>query len=239
METFTFADVAIEVPDRIKDPHRRTWAKLGGLGSWWTGAERVAIADEIRRAMDCALCATRREALSTGAAEGEHDSSGVLPAVAVEAVHKQDRDRLGPSVIGVVRGVGRGRPERRALLGVIGLLVAVFSIDELEPLPAAEPGAPERRRPSAATLEGAWFATVPAAALDPEDADIYGGGRHAPNVVRALSLVPENVRTLGDLHSAHYLSYDEMRIIEKIRNLSRSQMELVAARTSALNECFY
>jgi hypothetical protein len=246
METFTFADVAIAIPERVTGPHRKVWAKLAGPGSWWTGAERVAIADESRRALDCAFCAERREALSAGAVEGEHDSGGVLPAVAVEAVHKIVTDSARLSLAWYEGLVADGLSDAH-YSELVGLLVAVFSIDEfhrgigaaLEPLPEAEPGEPERRRPSGATMEGAWLATVPADALDPEDADIYGGGRHAPNVVRALSLVPENVRTLGDLHGAHYLSYDEMRIMEKIRDLSRSQMELVAARTSAVNECFY
>ena len=246
MDTFNFADVALEVPDRIKESHRRTWAKLAGPGSWWTGVERVAIADEIRRAADCALCAERREAISAGAVGGEHDSGGGLPAAAVEAVHKIVTDSARLSLAWYEELVADGLSDAH-YSELVGLLAAVFSIDEfhrgvgatLEPLPAAEPGEPEQRRPSGATMEGAWVPTVPADALDPEDADLYGGAPHAPNVIRALSLVPENVRTLADLHGAHYLSFQEMGIMEKIRDLSRPQLELIAARVSAVNECFY
>ena len=246
MDTFTFADVALEVPERIAESHRRTWAKLARLGSWWTGAERVAIADEVRRAEDCALCAERRAALSEGAVGGEHDSGGSLPAAAVEAVHKIVSDSARVS-LAWYKGLGADGLSDAHYSELVGLLVAVFSIDEfhrgigaaLEPLPEAEAGEPDQRRPSGATMEGAWVPTVPADALDPEDADLFGGAPHAANVIRALSLVPENVRTLGDLHGAHYLSFQEMGIMEKIRDLSRPQLELIAARVSALNECFY
>ncbi len=97
-----------------------------------------------------------------------------------------------------------------------------------------------RVRPSGATDEGSWVATVPATALDAEDADIYGGAPFAANVIRALSLVPPAVRQLEELHGAHYLSFAEMRKLEGFdRTLSRPQIEFVAARVSAVNECFY
>ncbi len=41
------------------------------------------------------------------------------------------------------------------------------------------------------------------------------------------------------LHGPIYLTYEEMADLDFRRGLHRSQMELVAARTSAINECFY
>lgn len=82
--------------------------------------------------------------------------------------------------------------------------------------------------------------TVPATGLDVEDADIYGGAPFTANVIRALSLVPPAVRQLEELHSTHYLSFAEMRKLEGLdRMLSRPQIEFVATRMSAVNECFY
>jgi hypothetical protein len=47
------------------------------------------------------------------------------------------------------------------------------------------------------------------------------------------------VRTLKDLSAAHYLSPEKMVDLTAGRSLDRSQMELIAGRVSALNECFY
>jgi hypothetical protein len=61
-----------------------------------------------------------------------------------------------------------------------------------------------------------------------------------PNVARALSLVPDAVRQLKELSEAHYLRIDD--VVDpraRMRELTRPQMELVAGRVSALNECFY
>jgi hypothetical protein len=60
-----------------------------------------------------------------------------------------------------------------------------------------------------------------------------------PFVLRALSLVPSEVLAWSKVSDAQYLSAPEMREFGKIRELDRSQIELVAGRVSALNECFY
>ena len=55
-----------------------------------------------------------------------------------------------------------------------------------------------------------------------------------------LALVPGAVRQLKELSAVHYLPID--RVIDpraRMPGLSRAQMELVAGRVSALNECFY
>ena len=61
------------------------------------------------------------------------------------------------------------------------------------------------------------------------------------NVIRALSLVPEEVRMLKRLSRAHYL--DIRDVADPTRNggraIDRGQIELLAGRVSALNECFY
>jgi hypothetical protein len=67
---------------------------------------------------------------------------------------------------------------------------------------------------------------------------LFGGGQTG-NVIRALSLVPDEVRQLRDLSAAHYLSERRMMDLAAGRSLSRAQMELIAGRVSALRECFY
>ena len=62
-----------------------------------------------------------------------------------------------------------------------------------------------------------------------------------PNVGRGLSLVPAAVRTARDLMAAHYMTYAQVVTDWESpdRPIDRSQIELVAARTSAKNDCFY
>ena len=227
--------------------HRVAWARLGQPGLWWSGAQRIAIAEETRNAEDCELCAARRDALSTRSISGTHFATTDLPQPAIEAIHRivTDPGRLSREWLSGLIADGL---EDAAYVELVGILTTVISIDdvhrglgmELEPLPEGEAGVPSRRRPSGATDEGSWVQTVPANALDPEDADIYGGGPFAANVIRALSLVPPAVRMLGELSGAHYLTYQEMGQIEGLdRTLTRAQIEFIAARVSAINECFY
>ena len=53
-----------------------------------TGAERVAIAREVRAARRCAFCAERRAALSPTAVSGAHDAATDLRPAIVDAVHR-------------------------------------------------------------------------------------------------------------------------------------------------------
>ena len=78
---------------------------------------------------------------------------------------------------------------------------------------------------------------APEGAVGPE-ADLYGGG-FVPNIMRALSLVPDEVRALRLSSSAHYVPVEQIPDPTVRRALTRPQMEFVAARVSALNECFY
>ena len=122
-----------------------------------------------------------------------------------------------------------------------------LSIDEfhralglaLEPLPAPLSGAPSRERPPEAEQRESWPPLVPRSGLPPADAMLYGPLEWGANVISALSLIPENVRWLHDLSEGHYLSFAEMRMPDPLRSISREQIELIAARVSVLNECFY
>ena len=112
--------------------------------------------------------------------------------------------------------------------------------EELLPLPEAIDSEPSRKRPSGAAMEGAWVPMVQPSRLDADDADLYGSAPRTGNVVRAMSLVPAEVRALRDLSGAQYLSTaDVMKFGQNPRSITRAQMELVAGRVSSLNECFY
>ena len=59
------------------------------------------------------------------------------------------------------------------------------------------------------------------------------------NVSRALSLVPMTNTTWRTLVNDSYSRGPQMLALTWERALSRPQIELVAARVSQLNECFY
>jgi hypothetical protein len=55
-----------------------------------------------------------------------------------------------------------------------------------------------------------------------------------------MSLVPQAVVQMKELSEAHYLPMDDVIDPRKRgRTLTRAQMELIAGRVSALNQCFY
>ena len=112
----------------------------------------------------------------------------------------------------------------------------------LEPLPvAAANDAPSGYRPAGAKPHGAWVPVVMPEDLGPEEADLYGGAPATGNVLSAMSLVPDSVRLLSILGSAQYLQPSEVAnpASNGGRALDRMQIELLAGRVSAFNECFY
>ena len=49
---------------QTKEGLDNTWSQLGLPGTWWTGAQRIAMAAETRAARECPLCRSRKKALS-------------------------------------------------------------------------------------------------------------------------------------------------------------------------------
>jgi hypothetical protein len=241
-----YANSPYPVRDDLLAAHRRFWRRLAAPGAWWTGAERVAIARETRRAWSCDLCRRRKQALSPYHLGGPHDRASELPEVAVEAVHRlvTDASRLERSWLEDL--VARGLTVER-YVELLGTVVAVVSIDSFclalglpeHALPQPEPGEPSRYRPASARQEEAWVPVVPAENAGTPEADLWPAGRIGW-VIRAMSLVPDEVRTLIDFSVAQYLGIAEvMNPQAQSGTLSRPQMELIAGRVSALNDCFY
>ena len=241
-----FDSGATEVRDDIRDAHRWLWEHLRAPGTWWTGAERVAIAAEARSADECQLCAARKTALSAAAVPGQHPAVGAVPANVVEVIHRVRTDpaRLSRPWFDAVIAGGLAVP---AYVEVVAIVTMVTGIDYFAralgvtpfPLPEALPGEPSRYAPASATTGTAWVPMIaPEDAAGPE-ADVYPPAPMIPNIVRALSAVPAEARALQMLSAAHYLPIEQILDPTARRALDRTQMELVAARVSALNQCFY
>ena len=242
---FSYSDSPVAIRDDIPAAHRNTWERLARAGSWWTGAERVAIASEARNASRCRLCAERKQALSPNAVEGAHDHEDALPAAAVEAIHRlvTDAGRLSRSWFEKLMAEGLGDAPYVEIVGVVVDLVSIDNFNRAlglaqEPLPTPLPGEPSRYRPDSAVASEAYVPMIPERGNKGAEADLWGG--MTGNVIRAMSLVPDAVRSLKELSGAHYLAMEDVpNPSSNMPALERPQVELVAGRVSALNECFY
>lgn len=206
---FTAASVAVR-PD-IPRLFRREWDRLARAGTWWNGRERVDIAGTARRARF-----------------GGEEVPSSLPSVAIGAAAATSA-RPASIRAGWVDNTADdlGYPRYVETVGITSRLAAVDSFHvalgiPLEALPEPESGNPSRTEEPQARPGAAWVPMV-------------GGA----SITQALSLVDAESVAQEDMHGPLYLSYEEMAEMDYVGGLSRAQMELVAARTSALNECFY
>lgn len=245
-----FAKLPTDLPIRedLPSAFRNFWTWLAEPGCWWTGPEKLAIAAEVRNARSCEFCAIRKEALSPSMAEGSHTIvQEVLPVAAVDSVHRivTDATRLTKSWIDETFS---GELTDGHYVELLGITVLMISVDQfhralglpLENLPDAKPGDPSGYRPSGAEPGVGYVPMIPENKLTPEDADLYAGSG-APNVIRAMSLVPDCVRQMRMLSDVQYIPTGQLTDLDADpgRALDRAQIELVAARVSSINECFY
>ena len=245
--TRLYASMPYPIRDDLATAHTRAWARIAQPGTWWDGTERVAIVAETRHATGCKLCRRRNEALAPLAIEGTHDSLCQLPEIVVEVVHRvrTDPGRLGECWYRGVIASGLTEAQYVEIVSVVAHVVAIDTMAhglglEALPLPNPQPGVPSHDRPDRAKPGGAWVPWV-----EPEDggeamAGIYPIDRPAANIMKAMSLVPDEVRSFFDLVSHQYLPGEAMRnFAREYRTIGHAQIELLAARVSALNRCLY
>ena len=248
MAAFTYQTLPYPMRSDIPKTNREVWEHIASPGCWWTGEERIAMADEVRRAGTCELCRTRKDSLAPYSVAGEHDHGRLLPDDVVEAVHRiaSDPGRLKKSWYEGLLENGLTDAKYVEIVSIVAVVVAVDEFHHalglgLEPLPDPLPGEPSRYRPPGARTAGAWVPMVLADGAVGDEADIYGGNPRIVNVVSALSLIPDAIRMAGKILNAYYVVGDDMPNLSKNsgRALQRSQMEYVAARVSSFNDCFY
>lgn len=228
--TEPYADSRYAVRPDLADAHRRTVEAWAGPGNHWTAAERLAIVSQVKRAR-------RADALppwvGPTSVTGLIDDHEILPAVAVDAVWRLT-NHPGTLTEDWYRSVldrGITAEQYVELVSVVATATCleVFAAAiGAEPLPL--PG-PAEGRPDGVTSPGAevsthWVPTVPS-----------GGA----NVRKALSAVPVAVEAWQRLSAAQYVPPEALvnDLAWSRGALDRMQVELLAARTSLLNECFY
>ena len=222
------------------------WQRLAEPGTWWTGEERVAIAAEVRGAVACKLCLQRKVALSPAHVHGRHDCRGRLSPIVVDAVHRLSTDagRITERWVRELTDGGLGEERYVEIIGVVAVTTALDTFDralgcQLRALPEPVAGTPSRQRPAGAARDLAWVSTLAPGAVAPGERNPYPvhGDK---NIHRALSLVPAEVFNFFDLDVELYLKDHEIRDFSReYRAISHRQIELMAARASALNRCYY
>ncbi len=194
------------------DGIRREWQRLGQAGTWWTGAERVAIAEVARKAL-----------------AGADTTNFMLPLAATQAAAAVAANPVSISsdMLNQFEADGLSASAYTEIVGVVARMVAIDTAvrgtgGNEEPLPTPSSGEPSQIVPAKAKKRSAWVPMVGAA-----------------GAVTALSGVAAEDEAQRDLHGALYLSYEEMGDMEIVKGLTRAQLELVASRTSLINQCVY
>lgn len=188
-------------------------AALAGPGSYFTGAERLAIAAQAR------------------VARGDAATAPALAPTLEQTAHRIAADAISTRPHHIAEWTAAGYDEL-AYVELVAVVAMISTIDsyhhgigrELPPLPLPVAGDPVPVIGEGAKKMNAWLPTV--------------GIALAPT---ALSALPNEKANKDALNKPLYLADDVIHKydVEPGRELTRPQMELVAARTSWLNECFF
>lgn len=224
----------LPVRDGLRSAHESVWQRISTTGSYWSGKMRVSFVVEARKSLECKLCATRKLALSPNAVEGEHDTATSLDPLIIDLIHRirTDPGRYTKSVFD--RFVEKYSIEQYIeLIGVVASSVVIDTLHRslgLTPPDMIEPETtdPQGWEPTKVEAGGAW---VPLSQQDQFRTDL--GFRGVPNILRAMGAVPSTVSLFFTCFKNHY------SMMGVPLDLRPSQTEFIAARVSALNQCFY
>jgi len=209
------------------------WERLAQPGYWWTAQQRIAIAQVARDAVPRDLMNRQRE--EPGKLSTDTDASGLSPLVVdtIERITTESGALSGEWCAAVCERLGEG-----AYGEMVAIVILLVPIDrfclylgrELEPFPEPMPGEPSREYPDDLVDNGAWIRQTAAAVADKE----------LVNVSRAVSIVPAENTLRRQLVDALYMQgHSFFDTVWERKALSRAQLELVATRTSSINQCFY
>ena len=162
--SFEFNDAPISIRAEIQEALRKEWAFLAAPGTWWSGAERVAIAAEARRAM---LESLSEQRLRDQAVAGERTASrptsilGEHVTAVVRAV-AADSPLITAEWVAGLADDGVSLPAYAEIIGIVARLSAVDLFHRalgmpLEPLPEPRPGDPSRTPPPTDLVVGKSF----------------------------------------------------------------------------------
>lgn len=230
-----YSSSAYPIRSQLQEEHKIGWNLIGKSGPFWTGTDRVAIANETRAALDCELCRKRKAALSPNMVQGKHDSVSHLPLVIIDAIHRlqSDPSRFTKSVFDHVIASGFSVEQYVEMVSVVCTTVIIDGMhratsSNLPVLPEGDDSSPYGQQPAETVEDGAW---VP---LSPRDDQLNALGiPRSANILRSMGAVPEAVELFFRVFRSHYL------LMGAPLDIPRAQIEYIASLVSALNECFY
>lgn len=211
--TTVFADLPWPVRSGVLEALRATWVQLARPGTWWTAAQRRAVAETARAAR-----------------EGHAVPDGDLPDAARDAaalIGATPTKVTGPWVAEITEAIG-AEPYVE-IVGITSRVVAIDTFSRLlgvapEPFPDPEPGEPTREPAEPRPEHVRTFVPV--------------GRVFVPTFT--LSLVPDERAINDQLGDALYMTEADMENPDLRRGaLHRTDIELVGATVSFENECFY
>lgn len=224
----------LNMSTEIRQAHASAWQTISATGAFFTGEQRAAMVRAARDAQECDLCLQRREALSPNAVHGNHLNQGPLDETIIEVIHRirMDPGRLTKQWFEEVTE----SLSQAAYIEIVSVVASAVIIDTMHnalglgvaPLRHAQSSTPSHQVNDAVVDGGAW---VPIMDADQTMADT--GLPRVPNIARALGLVPSAL----DLFFAIFRPLYQLKNINL--SISQAQAEFVAARVSAMNECFY
>ncbi len=194
----------LPVPDRIAEGIERTLAHIAASGSMLTGAERIGVAEAVRRS------------------SVDDDTSSSITTVIARKMATEAHNLNSADV--------ESFDDPSTYVEILGIVAMTVAIDTTSRgvggpnvvFPEPGPGVPTGETDPAAKQRSALVPTV---------------GSAGPT--SALSLLPAEAAAQEELHGSLYLTYEEMGEIAIHKGLPRWQLELVAARTSLINHCFF
>ena len=202
-----------DVPAYMAEGVERALNQIAASGVRWSGTERVEIANIAR----AAKARTPRP---------DHTVSHEVAALA-EALATHAHSITEENVDAFAENSGRGAEAFVEMIGIVARVVAIDTFAtgigaDLIAFPDPDPSPPSGETREAARKRSAFVPTVgPAGATT------------------ALSAVQSEDRAQEDLHGSLYLSYFEMGDLHINKGLPRWQLELIAARTSLINDCYF
>ncbi|MGI9611314.1 MAG: alkylhydroperoxidase-related (seleno)protein [Acidimicrobiales bacterium] len=222
MAPFSYETTPVAVRPDIAESHREAWTVLAGPGTWWAAAERVAIAERARTAFEQRGNPPWLRQLATPGPELSERVVAIVDKLALDAGNV-DREWAAKAIADIGDGPYVELVATVATVVMIDVFAEAVGVDRA-PVPRPEPGEPTRIRPDGLGDIGAY---VPVLHPFP-----------AANVARALSLVPD-ANKLFRLVSVPTYSAPGFASLQWETPLSRPQVELIATRVAAMNECFY
>ncbi len=237
-----YADAEYPVSAHTETLHADQLRSFARPGTWGTAAQRTAIAATARKAR-CDTC------VQESVGDEELASLGNLPDAAVRVASAVALGGIGIDRAFCTQVQAEGVTEG-AYVEIVGLVARLAHLDVFargigvpsrklaEPVDDTEPS---RERPVEAKREGYFTATVPNWPEGGVLAESLFGKNPAPNILRSLSLVPEEARRLIAIMDQEYFSGETIGdfTLSTHEALTRPQIEIVAAKISEYNQCFY